>query len=57
MSENENRNESETPQSQPATGFTVLKAHIERNKIDFVLWCTRFATIVFTLNYLIPIFG
>nr|SVE76622.1 EOG090X0CJA [Daphnia longispina] len=57
MSENENRNEGETPQSPPATGFTVLKAHIERNKIDFVLWCTRFATIVFTLNYLIPIFG
>lgn len=57
MSENENRNEEETPQAQPATGFGVLTAHIGRNKIDFALWCTRFATIVFTFNYLIPIFG
>nr|SVE75994.1 EOG090X0CJA [Daphnia hispanica] len=57
MSESEDRNEAETPQPQPSTGLGALTAHIGRNKVDFALWCTRFATILFTLNYLIPIFG
>nr|CAG4651291.1 EOG090X0CJA [Simocephalus serrulatus]SVE94473.1 EOG090X0CJA [Simocephalus serrulatus] len=57
MTETENSNEQETPRAQPATGFSALTAHIARNRIDFALWCTRFATILFTFNYLIPIFG
>ena len=57
MSESENRNEAETPPAPPTTGLSVLTAHIARNRIDFALWCTRLATIVFTFNYLIPIFG
>nr|CAG4649647.1 EOG090X0CJA [Scapholeberis mucronata]SVE93854.1 EOG090X0CJA [Scapholeberis mucronata] len=57
MSENENTNGGETPQAPSANGFNALKAHIARNKIDFGLWCTRLATIVFTFNYIIPIFG
>jgi len=37
--------------------MAALQAHIAENKINFTLWCTRFATIVFTLNYFIPILG
>ena len=38
-------------------GQSPLAAHISSNKIDFALWCTRLITIVFTFNYLVPIFG
>nr|SVE74418.1 EOG090X0CJA [Daphnia barbata] len=55
MNESENTNQAETPQ--PSIGLGALTAHIGRNKIDFALWCTRLGTIVFTFNYLIPIFG
>lgn len=48
--------ESNPRQEQPA-GSNVLIAHITRNKVDFALWATRLATIFFTVNYLVPIFG
>ncbi len=44
-------------QQAPAQGANALVAHITRNKVDFALWSTRFLTIFFTLNYLIPILG
>jgi len=53
MSENSN----EANSSPPLTGTNAISAHISRNKINFALWCTRLATIIFTLNYLVPIFG
>jgi len=38
-------------------GVGALKQHIITHKIDIGLWVTRVATIVFTLGYIIPIFG
>lgn len=49
--------QSETPESQPNRGISALINHVSRNKVTFALWCTRLATILFTLNYLIPILG
>lgn len=38
-------------------GFLVLKAHVLAHKIDVLLWATRVATILFTVGYIVPIFG
>lgn len=38
-------------------GFLVLKAHVLAHKIDVLLWATRVATILFTVGYILPIFG
>ncbi|XP_020300678.1 Krueppel homolog 2 [Pseudomyrmex gracilis] len=38
-------------------GWLALKQHITENKIKFGLWVTRLFTIIFTLGYVIPIFG
>jgi len=35
----------------------VLKAHVLAHKIDVLLWATRVATILFTVGYILPIFG
>jgi len=52
-----NENSSETNSGSPPTGTNAVSAHISQNKINFALWCTRLATIIFTLNYLVPVFG
>jgi len=52
-----NENSGEANPSPPLTGTNAVSAHISQNKINFALWCTRLATIIFTLNYLVPIFG
>lgn len=38
-------------------GWSGLKQHIIENKINFGLWLTRCFTIIFTIGYVIPIFG
>merc|ERR1712071_59669 len=54
MSENVSSEPSSSP---PATGTNAVSEHISQNKVNFALWCTRLATIVFTFNYLFPFFG
>nr|CAG4650448.1 EOG090X0CJA [Sida crystallina] len=49
-------NDSNATSTTPS-GMNALTAHINQNKVDFALWCTRLATILFTLNYFIPILG
>nr|CAG4648857.1 EOG090X0CJA [Polyphemus pediculus] len=56
MSENNSNEPSAAPPS-PPTLTNALMAHISLNKVNFGLWCTRCATIIFTLNYLVPILG
>ena len=51
MSESENRNVGEIPPASPITRLSVLRAQIAQNKMDFVLLCTRVATIAFIFNY------
>lgn len=41
----------------PPRGFEGLKAHILRNKLDAALWASRVLAIVFTIGYILPIFG
>ena len=55
MSESENRNVGKIPPASPIIRLSVLSAQIAQNKMDFVLLCTRVATIVFIFNYWIPI--
>lgn len=38
-------------------GWSALKQHIIDNKIKVGLWLTRLFTIIFTIGYIIPIFG
>lgn len=38
-------------------GWPALKQHITENKVKFGLWMTRLFTIIFTIGYIIPIFG
>ncbi|XP_077264926.1 transmembrane protein 33-containing Krueppel homolog 2 isoform X1 [Temnothorax americanus] len=38
-------------------GWPALKQHIIDNKIKFGLWVTRLFTLIFTVGYIIPIFG
>lgn len=42
---------------QLARGVQALKDHIILNKIDTALWASRVLTILFTIGYVIPIFG
>ena len=41
----------------PRRGMEALKAHISNNLTDAALWVLRVLTIIFTLGYLLPIFG
>lgn len=41
----------------PPRGFEGLKAHVLSNKLDAALWLSRVLAIVFTVAYVIPIFG
>lgn len=48
------------PRPSPPGGDTVqvrLIEHVKANKIDVALWLTRILTILFTIAYIIPIFG
>lgn len=38
-------------------GWLALRQHIIDNKIKVGLWVTRLFTILFTIGYIIPIFG
>lgn len=42
---------------QPVRGVQALKEHIILNKIDTALWASRVLTILFSIGYIIPIFG
>ncbi|XP_015512372.1 Krueppel homolog 2 [Neodiprion pinetum] len=41
----------------PEKGWENLKQHVIDNKISVGLWATRVLTILFTVGYIIPIFG
>lgn len=45
-----------TTASEPK-GWDNLKQHVIDNKILVGLWATRVLTILFTIGYIIPIFG
>lgn len=49
--------ESNDSSPQVEKGWPALKQHIVDNKIKFGLWVTRLFTIIFTVGYIIPIFG
>jgi len=38
-------------------GWLVFKHHVLTHKIDLALWATRLATIIFSIGYILPIFG
>lgn len=44
-------------QQQQARGVEALKQHVMLNKIDAALWASRVLTVVFTIGYILPIFG
>lgn len=47
----------ETTNATPLRGFEGLKAHVLSNKLDAALWLSRVLAIVFTIAYVLPIFG
>merc|ERR1719278_1454686 len=38
-------------------GWLVFKHHVLTHKIDLALWATRLATLMFTVGYVLPLFG
>lgn len=44
-------------QQQQPRGVEALKQHVMLNKIDAALWASRVLTVVFTIGYILPIFG
>lgn len=38
-------------------GFPAVVARIKGDTLNFILWISRFLTIVFAIGYLLPIFG
>lgn len=38
-------------------GLATLVTHVRNHKIDVALWVTRVGTILFTIGYILPIFG
>ncbi|XP_017892781.1 Krueppel homolog 2 isoform X2 [Ceratina calcarata] len=50
-------NATPTNNSVHKTDWAALKQHVIDNKINFGLWLTRLFTIIFTIGYIIPIFG
>lgn len=38
-------------------GWGALKQHVLANKINAGLWATRVFTMLFTIGYIIPLFG
>lgn len=38
-------------------GWGALKKHVVSNKIMAGLWATRLFTLLFTIGYIIPLFG
>lgn len=38
-------------------GWKNLQRYVMENRVDFGLWATRVITILFTIGYIIPIFG
>lgn len=59
MSDNADARSDESHQAgdQPARGLGPMMAHMSTHKIDAALWVTRLLTIIFTIFYIIPIFG
>nr|CAG4641167.1 EOG090X0CJA [Eulimnadia texana] len=49
-------NQEEAPQQQ-APGMARLMAHVSARRVDTALWCTRLATLIFSIGYLLPLFG
>jgi len=43
--------------SQRQRGWLVFKHHVLTHKIDLALWATRLGTILFTIGYILPLFG
>lgn len=55
MAETANKTDNSSPQVEK--GWVALRQHIIFNKIAVGLWITRLVTIIFTIHYIIPIFG
>jgi hypothetical protein len=53
----DNMNDRPDPSPQMERGWLAFKQHVIDNKIKFGLWLTRVVTIIFTIDYIIPIFG
>jgi len=53
----ENENGSGDRPDQRPKGFPVMMNYLVENKIDTAMWITRLFTIVFSVFYIIPIFG
>lgn len=47
----------ENTEATPLRGIAGLKAHVLSNKLDAALWLSRVLAIVFTVAYVVPIFG
>ncbi|XP_023340399.1 Krueppel homolog 2 [Eurytemora carolleeae] len=47
----------QSPPTAPPRGLAAFKNHVLAHKIDVGLWATRVATILFSLGYIIPVFG
>lgn len=56
MADNSNSG-SENASPQMERGWAALKQYIIDDKITAALWVTRLSTIIFTVGYIIPIFG
>jgi len=50
-------NSTNSEDSGRARGWLVLKHHMLTHKIEVLLWLTRVATIIFSVGYILPIFG
>lgn len=44
-------------EGQRPRGWLVFKHHVLTHKIDLALWATRLGTILFTIGYILPLFG
>lgn len=52
-----NQSSSVPPPSTDTTGAARFIEHVKANKIDVALWATRLLTILFTIAYILPLFG
>lgn len=44
-------------QDQRPRGIDALKNHILEHKVESALWLSRLLTIIFSIGYILPLFG
>jgi len=57
MAETQSEGPQATNPPPPQRGWNAFKNHVSTHKIDVALWATRLATIIFTIGFMLPIFG